>query len=193
MGAQPRAGTRPAPTRREGGLRLAAESYEESLQGFLIAALFARVGEPGTLRGEGKTARFEIKKALGGGECAADGQFSFTLAPDRKLTHSADILITLPRGKRLALILKWASSDSNPLKAASYDVLLSKQGLGDQISGMMIYLRPGTGGVSATQAQEICFPFDLFFAIEHQDPQNPAAWVPILDRIEAQIASCFPR
>ena len=50
-------------------------------------------------------------------------------------------------------------------------------------------LRPAGGGITGEQAREICFPFDQFFAIEHQDPQNPAAWVPILDRIEAEIES----
>ncbi len=168
---------------------MAAESYEESLQEFLVSVLYARVGEPGTLRGEGKMARFEIKKVLGGGECAADGHLAIARAPGRNLDQTSDILITLPRGKRLAIILKWASNDSDPLKAVSYDMMLSKQSLREQLWGMLIYLRPGTGGVSARQAQEICVPFDRFFAIEHQDPQNPAAWVPILDRFETEIKS----
>ena len=163
------------------------ESYEESLQAFLVSALYARVGEPGTLKGEGRTAHFEIKKVLGGGSCAAEREFDYSLPSGRKVTHKADILVALPKGRRLTIDLKWASNDLDQLKARAYDMLLMKQSLGQQLWGMVVYLRPGTGGVGADQAQEICFPFDLFFACEHQDPQNPAIWVPILARIEAEL------
>jgi len=168
---------------------LGSESYEESLEEFLIAALYARVGESGTLRGEGKTATFEIHKSLGGGSCAAQASLTCTLPQGRTLTHTADILVTLPRGKRLAIELKWAASEFEPIKARAFDMLLLKQSLGEKLWGMMIYLRPAGGGITGEQAREICFPFDQFFAIEHQDPQNPAAWAPILDRIEEKIAS----
>lgn len=168
---------------------MASERYEESLQEFLIAALYARVGEPGTLREEGKTAKFDIKKSMGGGECAAAVPLAFATPQKRTLTHTADILVTTAQGKRLAIDLKWAVSELDPIKARAFDMLLLKQGLGGKLWGMMIYLRPAGGGVTADQAREICFPYDQFFAIEHQDPQNPAAWVPILDRIEAEITS----
>ena len=168
---------------------MAQDRYEESLHEFLVSALFARVGESGTLQGEGRTAHFEIKKVLGGGSCAAEREFDYPLPSGRKVTHKADILVALLKGRRLTIDLKWASNDLDQLKARAYDMLLMKKSLSSQLWGMMVYLRPGTGGVGADQAQEICFPFDLFFACEHQDPQNPAIWVPILDRIEAEIAS----
>ncbi|MBI4164226.1 MAG: hypothetical protein HY508_00655 [Acidobacteria bacterium] len=168
---------------------MAPERYEESLQEFLIAALFARVGEPGTLRGEGKTASFAIHRSLGGGSCAAQVLLTCTLPQGRTLTHTADMLVTLLRGKLLAIDLKWAASEIEPIKARAFDMLLLKQSLGEKLWGMMIYLRPAGGGITGEQAREICFPFDQFFAIEHQDPQNPAAWVPILDRIEAEIGA----
>ena len=177
----------PAPTRKVWRTRLASEQYEESLLEFLIFALYARVGEPGTLRGEGRTARFEIHKTLGGGACAAQAPLTCTRPQGRTLTHTADILVTLPRGKLLAIELKWAASELDPIKARAYDMLLLKQSLGEKLWGMLIYLRPAGGGITGEQAREICFPFDQFFAIEHQDPQNPAAWVPILDQIEKMI------
>lgn len=189
MGAPSRAGTRPAPTLQAWRKALDSESYEESLQEFLVSVLYARVGEPGSLHGEGKSARFEIKSSLGGGTCAAEAASDYALPSGRKVAHSADILVKLPRGRRLTIDLKWASDELDSFKARAYDMLLIKQSLGQQIWGMMVYLRPGAGGVSAERVQEICFPFDLFFACEHQDPQNPAIWVPILDRIEAEIAS----
>jgi hypothetical protein len=161
--------------------------YEESLREFLISALYARVGEPGTLRKEGKSASFQIKKALGGGQCAAETPITFTHPKRQSLTHTADLLVTLPQGKRLAIDLKWAWSEPDPIKARAYDMLLLKQGLDSQVWGMMIYLRPAEGGVKSQQARAICFPYDQFFAIEHQDPQNPAAWVPILDQVEQMI------
>ena len=162
-------------------------SYEESLREFLISALYARVGERGTMSGLGKNARFEIKRSLGGGACAADANLDLTLPSGHKFPHTADILATLPRGRRLAIELQWSASDLDPLKARAYDMLLLKRSLGEQFRAMLIYLRPGTAGASAEMAREICYPFDLFFACEHQDPQNPAMWVPILDRIEAEI------
>jgi hypothetical protein len=168
---------------------LADKSYEESLQEFLVSMLYARVGEPGSLHGEGKNARFEIKRSLGGGTCAAGAAFDYALPSGRKVTHIADILVTLPHGRRLTIDLKWASEEFDFFKARAYDMLLIKQSLGRQLWAMMVYLRPLASGVSAERVQEICFPFDLFFACEHQDPQNPAIWVPIVDRIEAEITA----
>jgi hypothetical protein len=168
---------------------LPPSSYEETLQAFLISALYARVGEPGTLRGQGRTAQFDLKKSLGGGDCKAKAPFTLNLPKEGTLEHTADILVQDRQGRRLAVELEWAASEPDSIKACAYDMLLLKQGMGEKLWGMMIYLRPAAGGVSADQAREICFPYDQFFAIEHQDPQNPAAWVPILDRIEAEIAS----
>jgi hypothetical protein len=166
---------------------LANESYEESLLEFLISALYARVGEPGTLQGEGKHAQFDIRKAMGGGKCASAAPMIFATPKGRKLTHPTDILVTAAHGKKLVLDLKWAVSEVDPLKARAYDMLLLKQAHGQQLWSMMIYLHPTGGGVPGDQAREICFPYDQFFAIEHQDPQNPAAWVPILDQVEQAI------
>jgi hypothetical protein len=139
------------------------------------------------MRGEGKSALFEIRKALGGGECAAAVPLTFITPQGRALAHTTDILVTTAQGKRLVLDLKWAVSDLDPIKALAYDMLLLKQDRIKPLRSMMIYLRPAGGGVSAEQARDICFPYDQFFAIEHQDPQNPAAWVPILDQVEQMI------
>jgi hypothetical protein len=166
---------------------LSLESYEESLQEFLVSALYARVGEPGTITGEGKTARFEIKRNIGGGTCAASSPLDYALPSGRKLSHLSDVLITLPGGRYLAIELQWASDLTDQLKARAYDMLHLKQVLAKKLSAIMIYLRAATGGLSAEQAREICYPFEQFIALEHQDPQNPAIWIPILDRIEAEI------
>jgi len=166
---------------------LASEQYEESLLEFLIFALYARVGEPGTLRVEGKTTRFDLKQTLGRGEFAAAVPLTFQTPHGRALTHRVGILVTTANGKLLAIDLKWAVSDLDAIKARAYDMLLLKQSLGEQLWGMMIYLRPAGGGITGEQAREICFTYDQFFAIEHQDPQNPTAWVPILDQIEKMI------
>ena len=168
-------------------MSLSPESYEESLQEFLVSVLYARVGEPGTMTGEGKTARFEIKRNFGGGTCAASSPLDYALPSGRKMSHPCDILITLSGGKYVAIELQWATDLADQLKVRAYDMLHLKQALGKQLSAIMIYLRAGTGGVSAEQVREICYPFDQFNALEHQDPQNPAIWIPILDQIEAQI------
>ena len=155
----------------------------------MISALYARIGEPGTLTGQGKPACFEIKQSLGGGTCAASSSLEYALPSGRRLPHVSDILISLPSGKNLAVELQWATDVSDQLKARAYDALHLKQELGKSLTAFLIYLRAGQGGLSAEQAREICYPFDLFIALEHQDPQNPAIWVPVLDRIEAEIAS----
>ncbi|MBZ5545048.1 MAG: hypothetical protein LAO07_15435 [Acidobacteriia bacterium] len=166
---------------------MAPDGYEESLQEFLVTALYARIGEPGTLTGEGKTARFELKKSLGGGSCEAEGALDYVLPSGRSLSHKNDILISLPRKKYVAVELKWVSSRTSAFKARAYDMLHLKQAFGQKLRGIMVYLRTGQGGLSADQAQAISYPFDVFFGIENQDPQNPAVWVPILDRIEGEI------
>lgn len=172
-----------------GEYQLAPERYQKSLLEFLISALFARVGEPGSLTGEGKPARFEVKKSFGGGICEASRSLEYALPSGGKLSPVSDILITLPGGKTLAVELQWATDLSDQLKARAYDMLHLKQALGKRLTAFLIYLRAGQGGLSADQAREICYPFDRFIALEHQDPQNPAIWVPVLDRIEAEIAS----
>ena len=166
---------------------LAPERHQESLLEFLISALFARLGEPGTLSGQGKPARFEIKKSLGGGTCEASCSLEYTLPSGRKLSHVSDILIASPNGKTVAVELLWATDLSDQLKARAYDALHLKQALGKSLTTFLIYLRAGLGGLGAEQAREICYPFDQFIALEHQDPQNPAIWVPVLDRIEAEV------
>jgi len=166
---------------------LAPESYEDSLRAFLVSVLYAHVGEPGTLRGEGKTGRFEIKKALGGGTCAAESGLDYALPSGQRLTHLADIMISLPNGRMVTIELQWACDLTDQLKARAYDMLHLKQALGKELTGILIYLRAGLGGLSAEQAREICYPFDQFIALEHQDPQNPVMWVPVLEKIEAEI------
>lgn len=173
---------------RQGVAQLPLQSYEESLQEFLISALYARVGEAGSLSGEGETAHFDVKKSLGGGICAAKSPLTLNLPKGGTLEHRFDILVQNQLGRCLAIDLKWAASEPDSIKACAYDMLLLKQEKDGQLWGIMIYLRPAGGGVTAEQARELCFPYDHFFAIEHQDPQNPAAWVPILDSIEAHVA-----
>ena len=163
------------------------ESYEESLQDFLVSVLYARVGKPGTLKGQGKTARFEIKEGLGGGTCTAEGSLEYVLPSGLRISHKSDVLFSLPGERFLAIELKWVSNVSDQFKARAYDMLHLKQTLGPRLCGMMIYLRTGSGGLSADRASNFCYPFDRFIALEHQDPQNPAIWVPVLDRIEAEI------
>ena len=166
---------------------MATDRYQESLLEFLISALFARVGEAGTLTGQGKPARFEIKQSLGGGTCEASSSLEYALPSGHKLSHVSDILISSPSGKNVAVELQWASDLSDQVKSRAYDALHLKQALGTSLTAFLIYLRAGQGGLSAEQAREICYPFDQFIALEHQDPQNPAIWVPVLDRIEAEI------
>jgi len=167
---------------------LAPESYEDSLRASLVSVLHTHVGEPGTLTGEGKTARFEIKKALRGGTCAAESSLDYALPSGQRLTHLADVLISLPSGRIVTIELRWASDQTDQLKARAYDMLHLKQALGKELTGILIYLRAGLGGLSAEQGREICYPFDQFIVLEHQDPQNPAMWVPVLDRIEAEVS-----
>ncbi len=168
---------------------MATDSYEESLLEFLITALFARVGEPGSLRGEGKSAQFHITKNLGGGHCAAGSSLPLPTSKGTPLSHLADIMVKTASGRLLVLDLKWAVSDLAPLKAYAYDMLLLKKAHGEKLRGVLVYLRPMGGGVPGEQAREVCFPYDQFFAIEHQDPQNPTAWVPILDQVEQMLTN----
>ena len=168
---------------------MALESYEDSLRNFLASVLYARVGEPGTMTGEGKTARFGIKESLGGGTCTVEGSLEYVLPSGQRISHKNDILFSLPGGRYLAIELKWVSNVSDQFKARAYDMLHLKQTLGSKLCGMMIYLRTGSGGLSADRARDFCYPFDQFIALEYQDPQNPAIWIPIFDGIEAEIGS----
>jgi len=168
---------------------LSSPTYEESIRHFLISTLFARLGEPGSLRGEGSTAQFLLKKELGAGDGRANATLSAPLPKGGTLNHVFDLVIQSKGGELLAIDLLWVVNELDAIKSRAYDVQLLKQALGAKLTSIMIYLCPTGGGVSGEQAREICFPYDQFFAIEHQDPQNPAAWVPILDVIATRMVT----
>jgi len=167
---------------------MAREETENLIRDILMRNLAERIGEPGTTRGEGKSARFTLKASIGVGTCRAEGILEYTLPNGLSLSHRSDIQIELAGGKYLALELKHLSAVTDQFKTRSYDMFHLKRVFGDRVCGIMIYLHVPGRGIGRERARAICYPFDHFWGIEVRDPTAFKAWVPaIVERIEAQV------
>ncbi len=171
---------------------MAPDQYEDSLRDFLVAILFMRFGEEGTMEGEGKCTKFRIRKALGGGTCRGCAALDYTLPSGYKVTHENDILISLPTGKHIAIELKWVSSVSDQFKARSYDMLHMKHTFADQVCGILVYLHNPGQGISIQHARSISYPFDYFMGIEAGRPTDFTVWCPLIERITSVITQQAP-
>lgn len=168
---------------------MARQETESLVRDILVKALSSRIGEPGTLRGEGKSARFDIKASLGGGSCEAEGTLDYTLPSGPTLLHKSDILLTLASGRHLAIELKCLSAVTDQFKARSYDMLHLKRTQGDEIRGIMVYVHVPGNGIGIEMARAICYPYDEFLGIETRDLADLNTWLlPVLEKLESVIA-----
>lgn len=170
------------------------EGTENLIRDIVVKALAQRVGEPGTSRGDGKSARFTLKTSLGGGTCRAEGSLDYVLPGGLTLSHKWDVLIERPKGTWLGLELKHLSAVTDQFKCRAYDMLHLKRTLGIRLLGIMVYLHvPGSNGISIDRARGICYPFDHFFGIETRDPTNLQTWLPqLVETLESSLIRVPP-
>jgi hypothetical protein len=103
---------------------MAREESEGLVRDILIKVLAERLGEPGTIRGEGTSASFTLKAPLGG-TCRAEGALDYTLPDGLTVSHKSDIQIELGSRRYFALELKHLSAVPDQFKARSYDMFVS--------------------------------------------------------------------
>ena len=155
---------------------------------FLLEALFARIGKPGSFRSEGKSTRFELNEAIGEGNCSAEAPLEYTLPNGRRLTHKSDLLFSLARESYISVELKCLSAVTDQFKARTYDMLHMKQTYGEKLRGIMVYVHVPGNGISLQQARAISYSFDHFVPVETRDLADVGSWLPpILSVLEERL------
>lgn len=144
---------------------------EDEIRDKVMHILFANLGEQKTWEGEGKFARFKLRSQFGGAECSAEHSINYKLPNGSTLSHKSDIFIAQESLRRfVSLEIKHVSAVTDQFKCRSYDMTNMKATYGKRLLGIMLYVRT-TKGISASQAQKICYPFDHFFGVRY-DSEN---------------------
>lgn len=153
--------------RRRNG-NMSPDRTEDDVRDLLMKVLYGCVGVEGSWRGEGRFASFDITGRLGSARCRAEGALGYKLPGGDTLSHKADILITATGGsvgeagtRYVALEVKHLSAVTDAFKGRAYDMLHLKQTFGTQLLGILVYVR-ALNGLSFTQAEKICYPYDRF-------------------------------
>jgi len=142
---------------------------ESLMTNLLFKALFNHLGQPESIVGEGKSARFSLRRDLDTGSCQAEGSLEYTLPSGKTLSHKNDILISLSGERYVAFEVKFLSSVTDQFKARSYDMMHLKQEFGGRVSGIMVYAHFPGKGIRIEQARLISYPFDHFFGFDAEE------------------------
>jgi hypothetical protein len=149
---------------------------ESEVRDLLMQVLFHRLGKDGTWSGAGKLARFDLGEQYGGFKCFAEKSLMYTLPSDEKLSHCSDILISnTEKNRHISLEIKHRSAVTDQFKCRSYDIMHLKRTYGDNLLGVMVYVKTTTG-LSVRQARSICYSFDHFFSVDSVSKHIPTAW-----------------
>jgi hypothetical protein len=172
-----------------GALDVAREETEDLIRDRCFQELFYRLGQPDTLSGTGKTARFELREPHGPGDCRVEGRLSYTLPSGEKIFHTNDILLSRGSSQFFAVECKFLSAVSDQFKARAYDMLQMKRTLGEQVIGIMVYAHVPGCGIGLQTAKAYCHPFDHFVGFELRRPEDfeTLSWQCLPDLIEAAI------
>jgi len=136
---------------------------ESEIRDLLMEVLFQRLGKDGTWTGVGKLACFDLRAEFNGFKCFAERPLSYDLPSAEKLSHCSDILISnSEKGRYISLEVKHRSSQTDQFKCRSYDIMHLKKTYGNNLLGLMVYVKTTTG-FSVRQARSICYSFDHFF------------------------------
>jgi len=160
------------------------KATEDEIRDLLMLILYHRIGKPGSWDGDGKTASFELKDEFKGYKCFAERSLSYVLPTGIKMTHTSDILIGSEEKKRyISIEIKHRSAVTDQFKCRSYDIIHLKNTYGNNLLGIMIYVKSNTG-ISVEHAKSICYPFDHFFSIPSELKNTPTTWDELISIVE---------
>jgi len=168
------------------------EKSEYIVRDLLFKALFNHLGQPESIVGEGKSARFSLRRDLDTGSCQAEGSLEYTLPSGKTLSHKNDILIVLSGERYVAFEVKFLSSVTDQFKARSYDMMHLKQEFGGKVSGIMVYAHFPGKGISIEQAQLISYPFDHFFGFNAEELFAEDLFLPVIQAVKKFISETSP-
>jgi len=165
---------------------------ETIVTNLLFNALFDHLGQPGSLVGEGKSARFNLREELNTGSCQAEGSLEYALPSGKTLSHKNDILVSLSGERHVAIEIKFVSSVTDQFKARSYDMMHLKRKFGEQVSGIMVYAHFPGKGISIERAQLISYPFDHFFGFNAEELFAEDLFLPVIQAVKKFISETSP-
>lgn len=114
---------------------------------------------------------------------AAEGQTGA-----KTLSHKSDLLLSVfDKKMRLSPVfnveVKYRSCVSDAFKARAYDQIHLKQTY-PHLVGLLIFVKPHTGGVSIERARLISYPFDAFWTVAEVDLSREEIWSPLFELFE---------
>lgn len=165
------------------------KATEDEIRDLLMQVLYHRLGRTGSWQGSGKTASFELKDEFKGYKCFAESTLSYTLPTGIKMDHRSDILISNDEKKRyISIEIKHRSAVTDQFKCRSYDMIHLKKSYGNDLLGIMVYVK-STTGISVEHAKSICYSFDHFFGIPSESRHTPTAWDELILVVERFLRS----
>jgi len=104
------------------------------------------------------------------------------------LSHKSDLLLSVFSKKmRLCPVLnveiKYRSCVSDAFKARAYDQMHLRRCY-SSLLGLLVFVKPRTGGISIRRARLISYPFDRFWTINEGDLSKESAWDALFDIFE---------
>jgi len=165
------------------------KATEDEIRDLLMQVLYHRIGRTGSWEGIGKTASFELKDEFKGYKCFAERTLSYVLPTGIKMDHTSDILISSEEKKRyISIEIKHRSAVTDQFKCRSYDMIHLKNSYGNNLLGIMVYVK-STTGISVEHAKSICYSFDHFFGIPSESRHTPTAWDELISVVEGFLRS----
>jgi hypothetical protein len=156
---------------------------EDEVRDLLMQVIYHRIGREGGWEGSGKTASFDLRDEFKGYKCFAERPLAYALPTSIEIIHTSDILISNEEKKRhISIEIKHRSAVTDQFKCRSYDMCHLKKSYGDNLLGMMVYVK-STTGISAKHAKSICYSFDRFFGIPSESRHIPTVWDEIISVI----------
>lgn len=112
-----------------------------------------------------------------------EGKLDYSLPNGKVLSHKSDILLSKDNTKFISIEIKNKSAVTDQFKCRSYDMLHQKRQFGENILGVMIYIKNQGHGISLEQAKYICYPFELFIGMKIEDLSYESIFVPLVDSV----------
>jgi hypothetical protein len=104
----------------------------------------------------------------------------YSVGTDGSLSHKSDLLLSvMNKNMHFAPVMnveiKFRSCVSDAFKARAYDQIHLKRSY-PLMTGLLIFIKPRRGGISAKQARMIGYPFDLFFTAKEEELADREVW-----------------
>lgn len=162
------------------------EMTEDKVRDLLMQVLYDLIGEEGSWEGYGKGASFKLRGERGLYKCYAEKSLPYTLPSGYEMSHASDILIIdEARKKFVSIEIKHLSAVTDQFKCRSYDMSHMKSTYGDNLLGILVYVKEEAKGISPEHAKSICYPFDRFFAVPSEFRHFRTTWARLISAIEA--------